>query len=137
MTAVIDTNGLLRSIPRDGSYRWLYDAFADNQFIWIFSNEILSEYIEMVGSSFSASAADLVSALLLSAPNHQRYEPSFRWGLIADDPDDNKFTDCAIGANVDYLVSDDRHILNLRRRSSLFPPIPIITFGQFRQILKR
>ena len=137
MTAVIDTNGLLRSVPRDGSYRWLYDAFEANQFTWIFSNEILSEYIEMVSSSFSASAADLVSTLLLSAPNHQRYEPSFRWGLVADDPDDNKFTDCAIGSGADYLVSDDRHILNLRRRSRLFPPIPIVTFDQFRRILER
>lgn len=137
MRAVIDTNGLLNSVPRDGSYRWLYDAFADEQFIWVISNEIISEYVELVGSEFSHKAADLVMALLLTAPNHSRYEPSFRWGLISDDPDDNKFVDCAIGANVDYLVSDDRHIHALRRRKNLFPPVPVISFAQFKRILKR
>lgn len=81
MRAVIDTNGLLNSIPRNGSYRWLYDAFEANQFEWVISNEILSEYVEMVGSSFSQVAAELMLTLLLAAPNHIRYEPSFRWGL--------------------------------------------------------
>lgn len=68
MRVVIDTNGLLNSVPRDGSYRWLYDAFADEQFIWVISNEIVSEYVELVGSEFSSKAADLVMALLLIAP---------------------------------------------------------------------
>lgn len=117
--------------------RWLYDAFADEQFSWVVSNEIISEYAELVGSEFSLKAAELVMALLLTAPNHERYEPSFRWGLISEDPDDNKFVDCAIGANVDHLVLDDRHILNLRRRKNLFPPVPILSFAQFKRVLKK
>jgi uncharacterized protein len=51
-----------------------------------------------------------VLSSLLSAINHQRFEPSYKWQLVEKDPDDNKFVDCAVGVNADYLVSDDKHI---------------------------
>lgn len=137
MKAVIDTNGLLRSIPRDGSCRWLYDAFEANQFTWVFSNEILLEYAEMTAYYFSATAAELVTSLLLASPNHIRQEPYFRFDQVKDDPDDNKFVDCAIAAGADWLVSDDRHILNLLREENRFPPVPICSFEEFRKMVNQ
>ena len=137
MKVVIDTNGLLRSIPRDGSYRWLYDAFAARQFTWVVSTEILLEYAEMTGHYYSSVAAELVTSLLLAAPNHLRQEPYFRFGQVTNDPDDNKFVDCAIAAGVDWLVSDDNHILNLLRQPNRFPPVPICSFEEFKKILNR
>ena len=137
MKVVIDTNGLLRSIPRDGSYRWLYDAFAARQFTWVVSTEILLEYTEMTGYYYSAVAAELVTSLLLAAPNHLRQDTYFRFGQVNDDPDDNKFVDCAIAGGVDWLVSDDHHILNLLREPNRFPPVPICSFEEFKQILNR
>lgn len=137
MKVVIDTNGLLQSVPRDGSYRWLYDAFAAGEFTWVVSNEIMLEYAEMTAFYFSPVAAELVTSLLLAAPNHIRQEPYFRFGQVIDDPDDNKFVDCAIAANADWLVSDDRHILNLVREKDRFPPVPICSFAEFRQLINR
>jgi predicted nucleic acid-binding protein len=134
---VIDTNGLLRSIPRDGSYRWLYDAFAARQFTWVVSTEILLEYAEMTGYYYSPVAAELVTSLLLAAPNHLRQEPYFRFGQVTNDPDDNKFVDCAIAAGVDWLVSDDHHILNLLGQMNRFPPVAICSFEEFKKILNR
>ncbi|RYF46812.1 MAG: putative toxin-antitoxin system toxin component, PIN family [Cytophagaceae bacterium] len=137
MKVVVDTNCLLPSIPRDGKGKWLYDAFYEGRFTWVISNEILSEYTEIISNEFSPKAADLVVALLVTSPNHSRYEPFFRWGLITEDPDDNKFVDCAIGANVDYLVTDDKHILNLLKRDNLFPPVPVVSLAQFKRILAK
>ena len=34
-------------------------------------------------------------------------------GLIPDDPDDEKYLECAVAANARYLVSSDRHLLGL------------------------
>lgn len=137
MKVVIDTNGLLRSVPRDGSYRWLYDAFAGGQFTWVVSNEIMLEYTEMTGYYFGPNASELVTSLLLAAPNHLRQEPYFHFDQVKDDPDDNKFVDCAIAAGADWLVSDDRHILHLLRDKHRFPLIPICSFEEFRHLLSQ
>ena len=137
MRVVIDTNGLLQSVPRDGTYRWLYDAFAAGEFTWVISTEILLEYAEMTAFYFSPVAAELVTSLLLASPNHLRQEAYFRFELVKDDPDDNKFVDCAIVAGADWLVSDDRHILNLLRVENRFPPLSICSFSEFRQLLNQ
>ena len=135
MRVVIDTNGFLAAIPYRGKNKWLYHAFISEKFIWVLSNEIVSEYDEMICQKFSTNTADFVLDSLLNSVNHQRYEPSYKWQLVSDDPDDNKFVDCAIGANVDFLVSEDKDIRNLLKIADLFPPVPIVTFQEFKNIL--
>lgn len=135
MKCVIDTNGLLRSVPRSGNYRWLFDSWKQNKFIWIVSNEIISEYVEVIEREFSSGAATIVVDMLLSSKNHQRVDPSYRWQLVESDPEDNKFVDCTIAASANYLVTDDRHILRLREIPNLFPPLSIVTFDEFRTII--
>lgn len=134
--AVIDTNGLLNSIPKNASKRWLYEAFVAKKFQWVFSNEILSEYAEMIALVYSQQAMELVVSILLTSENTLRFEPTYQWQLIKNDPDDNKFVDCALGANVDYLVTDDKHIRKLLTIPQLFPPVPIVTFQEFKAILE-
>ncbi len=135
MKVVVDTNGLLNAIPKQGSKKWLYNAFVDGVFTWVFSNEILSEYDEIICRKFSLDVSSYVISSLLASDNHERFEPSYKYQLVTQDPDDNKFVDCAIGANVDFLVTDDYHILSLLEIPNLFPPVPVITFAQFRDIL--
>jgi uncharacterized protein len=135
MKIVVYTNGLLNAIPRNGSKKWLYEAFAAESFIWVFSNEILTEYDEVISRKFSSDVAGYVIGSLFVSANHERFEPSYKYQLVTNDPDDNKFVDCAIGANVDYLVTDDRHILGLLAIPDLFPPVPVISFAQFRDVL--
>jgi putative PIN family toxin of toxin-antitoxin system len=137
MKVVIDTNILLRSIPENNPERCIYDAFVEKRFTWVFSNEILSEYAEMIASKYSVRAMEIVLTILLQSKNHQRFEPSYKWQLVINDPDDNKFVDCAIGANVDYLISDDKHITNLRKIPQLFPVIPVVSFKAFKEILDK
>lgn len=50
--------------------------------------------------------------------------------------DRNKFVDCAVGAGVDYLVTADKHIRNLAKIEDLFPPVPVISFKDFKRILQ-
>jgi uncharacterized protein len=136
MKCVIDTNGLLRSIPKNGNYRWLFDAWKQNKFSWIISNEIISEYVEVIEREFSLEAATIVVDIILSSVNHLRVESSYKWQLVENDPDDNKFVDCTISASADYLITDDKDILRLREIPDLFPPLTIVTFEEFRKILK-
>lgn len=91
----------------------------------------------MVDLTFGQVAMELVVSILLTASNTIRFEPSFKWQPVKQDPDDNKFVDCGIGANVDFIVTDDKHIRSLSKIKDLFPPVPIITFDEFKLILSK
>ncbi len=49
----------------------------------------------------------------------------------------NNFVDCAISSNVDFLVSDKRHITKLRKITNVFPPISILSFDELKIYLKK
>lgn len=34
-------------------------------------------------------------------------QPSYQFRVISSDPDDNKFVDCAIVANADFVITND------------------------------
>ena len=47
--------------------------------------------------------------------------------IVRQDASDDKFLDCAVAGEVDYIVTGDNHLLNLEQYSG----IPIITPKQF------
>lgn len=132
MQAVIDTNCLLLSIPPKNHEFWLYEAFRQKRFIWILSNEIISEYEEQISLFYSAKTANIVLEILLSASNIRFVEPYFRWQLVSD-ADDNKFVDVAIASNADYIVSQDRHLHALKKLQ--FPKLNILKIHQFEKVI--
>jgi uncharacterized protein len=114
MKVLIDTNNLIASIPPKNPEYWLYEYFENQLFTWVISNEILSEYIEKLTEFYSKETANLVINILLSAPNIEFHEAYFRWNLIDEDPDDNKFVDVGLASNADFLVTQDRHFKSNR-----------------------
>lgn len=60
----------------------------DNAFMWVFSNEILSEYDEIICQKFNQSVSNYVISSLLVSDNHERFEPSYKYQLVTQDPDD-------------------------------------------------
>lgn len=52
---------------------------------------------------------------------------------IKDDPDDNKFLECAVSASADYIISGDNHLLKLHK----FRGIKIITPAEFVKLMTR
>ena len=67
MLVVIDTNGLLSAIPASGKNKWLYHAFMDEEFTWVVSNEIISEYSELVDFKFGSVTTNFVINSILSS----------------------------------------------------------------------
>ncbi|MDB5153272.1 MAG: hypothetical protein JWR54_2023 [Mucilaginibacter sp.] len=133
MLAVIDTNCLLASIPPQSSHYWLYQAFRQEQFQWLISNEILSEYEEKLAEFYSENTANIVLNILSVAPNVIYAESYFKWNLVNKDPDDNKFVDLTIAGSADYLVTNDKHFAPLKKLE--FPKLNIITLDQFKRII--
>ena len=126
---VVDTNCLLQIIARKSPYRPIWDAFLQGKFQLCVSNEILNEYQEILEQQITPTVAENVVLVILNQPNVQFVEPYFRMELITQDPDDNKFVDCAFAAGADYLVSEDSHFDILRKTP--FPQLNLVTLDDF------
>jgi putative PIN family toxin of toxin-antitoxin system len=131
--AIIDTNCLLASISPKGAHYWLYEAFSEEKFTWILSNEILLEYEEQLSIFFSKKTADLVLSILSIAPNTAFIDPFYQWRLIEQDKDDNKFVDCYLASNANALVTQDKHFEILK--SIDFPEVNVVSLHEFKELL--
>ena len=59
-------------------------------------------------------------------------EPREKINIVKDDPKDDIFIETAVAGNVDYIVSQDNHLLKLKE----FRGIKIITPEEFNALLK-
>jgi uncharacterized protein len=131
---VVDTNVLLVSISDRSEFHWLYKGIISGDFELALTTEILNEYDEIISKKWHPDVAKDVLRTLLELPNIALIDIFFQLNLIAGDPDDNKFVDCAFSANAQYLVSNDRHLAVLR--DIPFPKIPLVTIQEFKKIVK-
>ncbi len=110
MKIVLDTNCLLNIIFPESYFRGVWDAFRQEKYILCVTNEIISEYREIIERrTGNALFADVVIRAILSMPNLERIEPTYRFNLITADSDDNKYVDCAITCGATFVVSNDKH----------------------------
>ena len=126
---VLDTNCLLQSLSRRSSYYKVWEDFVFGKYTLCVSNEILAEYEEIIASHISQLAANIVIEAILRANNVMRVDAHYRFDLIVADPDDNKFVDCAVVSNADYIVTEDKHFKVLK--DITFPKIEVKKLQEF------
>ena len=134
MKVVLDTNVLLASFSRNSLYRLVMDAFKNRAYSICLTTEILLEYEEKLLEKFSQEAASLFMEALPDRSNVEWINIYYKWNLVYPDLDDNKFVDCAIASNVDYLVTNDRDYSPLKKLA--FPRLTILKIEEFIEILK-
>lgn len=135
MRVVLDTNVLLVSIPTQSKYRPIFDGLLRGDYELAISNEILSEYIEVIEAKANAVVATNIAEVLTNMENVVKVEVFFKWNLIKEDYDDNKVVDCAIAANVRFVVTEDRHFGELRNIE--FPQVEVIGVEEFLAEVKK
>ena len=130
---VLDTNCLLISLSRRGAYSTVWKEFFSEKYILCYTNEILSEYEEILSQKMGGDIAGNVIKAIISRKNTVRLDVHFRFNLIQADPDDNKFVDCAIAANASFIVSQDHHFDVLHAID--FPKVELIGIDEFVSLL--
>lgn len=133
MKIVIDTNILLVSISDRSPYHIIFKNFIDGKFQLCVTTDILSEYEEIIERLINQITADAVLKAIENSPNTILVEKYFRFELITADVDDNKFVDCAIASNADFIVTNGRHFLALT--SIPFPKVTILKIDDFIKLL--
>ncbi len=129
MKIVIDTNILVAIIGRRSPYRWIFDLLIEGKMALCVSNEILFEYREVLERKTNAQVAENIINFIDVHPASEKTEVYFKFNLIYEDPDDNKFVDCAISAQADLIVSNDSHFQVLKELN--FPKVGVLTLTEF------
>lgn len=129
MKVVLDTNSLLVSIGRQSKYRAIFDALLEGKIKLLISNDIVNEYLEKLEEKANVIVATNILDFMMRSPDVEKVEIYFKWSIISQDGDDNKFVDCALNGQANFLVTDDKHFNILKRLG--FPPIQIIRTRDF------
>ena len=127
MRVCIDTNVLVQLFGRGQAARPIRNALLSGRIELALSTEILLEYQEAITRLSGASRWEQVERFLTLLfhlhANILFLDPQFRFGILTADADDNKFVDCAIAAQADYIITSDRHFSALN--GSGYKPRPV------------
>ncbi len=128
---VIDTNALVSALSTKSVFHWLIKLILSEAIIVFVNDEILLEYEEVLQQKYSATVADNFIIALKELPNVHFVQVYYKWNILRD-PDDNKFVDCYVAANAEYLITNDTGFNLLK--SLTFPRINIITIEDFEKV---
>lgn len=130
---VLDTNCLIISLARKSRFYSVWRDFFEGKYILCYTNEILTEYEEILTQKLGHEIAGHIINVILTRKNTQKLDVYFHFNLIQADTDDNKFVDCAIMANASYIVTQDHHFDVLH--SIDFPKVDVIGIEEFLKVL--
>lgn len=97
-------------------------------YVWVFSSaEIEKEIDEKLRLKFNLDADEAVQIILDFSTFTTPVKIAKKIEVIHEDPDDDKFIECAVSCGADYIVSGDKHLLKLQE----YEGIKIITAAGF------
>lgn len=133
LKVILDTNSIINCIGYKSRYRNVFDAFLAGKYQIAISSEMLLEYEEIFEKFWNQEVCFNLLSVFARAPNVEFVHIYYQFGLMVNDPDDNKFIDAYIAFTADYIISNDKEILKMN--SLDFPPIRILTIQEFSTLL--
>lgn len=134
MRIVLDTNCLIQSVSPRSRYYAVWESLVNGQNTLCVSNEIIMEYLEILQRLTDHDTAEAVVKTIINSKFVEFITPYYHFEIITQDPDDNKFVDCAITANARFIVTNDHHYDVLKGLD--YPPIDIINLEDFLKLLQ-
>ncbi|TET15038.1 MAG: putative toxin-antitoxin system toxin component, PIN family [Actinobacteria bacterium] len=122
MKVVIDTNIFISSFfNKKGNPRKIINLWKEEKIQLCISSEILEEYLGVLSRFVLAGEPELKELLnLFKRKVNILYKPiTIKIALVKNDPDDNKFIECAVTNKADYIISGDNHLLSLREYENI------------------
>ena len=125
---VIDTNVFISGFGWDGKPEVILTLLRDNRIKNYISSEIFEELKRVVAYPKLKFSESLQNKILEFVFFYSEFvEPKQHLSIIIDDPDDNKFLECAIEAGAELIISGDSHLLNLKK----YRTIDIVDVAEF------
>lgn len=115
LKVVFDTNIYISAIHFQGSVpRKILELADAGHFHLLISKQIIAEVRGVLRVKFKYDLArlDLAEELIISIS--QVVDPRIKIKFIKEDPDDDKILECAVEGKADFVVSGDRHLLEIK-----------------------
>ena len=129
---VLDTN-IVVSSALEGALELIMEKWDEGIFTVVVSSDILDEYFQVLNRpkfKLKQATKDKITRYLYQFSEFVVPEESIHF--IEADPKDDKFLEAAITGQVDFIVSGDKHLLDLKE----FRSIRIITAREFLDQIK-
>lgn len=121
---ILDTNVTISALyPRT-----VYDLVRTGKIIMLLSSDMEREFIRVLGySKFGLSAKEIFPLVKNLRGFAELIETRSKLSVISAGPSDNIFLECTVDGKANYIISGDRHLLEL----SVFNGIPIVRPKEF------
>ena len=116
LKVVIDTNVFLSSffggIPRE-----IINYWKNGKITLCLSQKIIEEYIEVLNKLGLKDKNEIQNLIKLFAESYNSIftakTPSLK--VVEEDPDNNKFIECAVALDSKIIISGDKHLKNIKK----------------------
>ena len=116
MRAVLDTNVLISNVISTGVPHEIVVKEVSSGYQIVVSVATLTEFRDTLlkyPEKFHMDEEDVQQEVETIRYFAEFVDPDEEITAVEDDPDDDKFLEAAMAGNVDYIVSGDRHLLDL------------------------
>jgi putative PIN family toxin of toxin-antitoxin system len=134
MKVVLDANIFISSFFWGGNPREVLQRAISKLDELYISKEILNEIENVMGrKKFHAEKNEIDYYISSIEEIANKITPKKMIKNGSRDKTDNKYIECGIAGNVDYILSGDIHLLEIKK----YGAIPIVTAREYLEILKR
>ncbi len=133
MRVIFDTNILVSGVISKGKPNKLLGHVVNKMLDLILSKEVLDEFEDVIKrKKFKLTNEQQTYFISFITELCSLIETVSRFNVIKEDSDDNNILNVAYDGRVDYIVSGDHHLLNLKE----FQGIKIVTADRMLNILE-
>jgi uncharacterized protein len=134
MNVVFDTNALLSATLWNNSemQKLLFKLMNLDAKLYI-SMPMITEYQKVMQRDFKFTHQEVIEATTKILKVFQLVTPKEKIDIIKDDQTDNMIIECAVCANAQYIITYDKHLLQIKK----FRNIQILLPKEFTKTLKQ
>jgi putative PIN family toxin of toxin-antitoxin system len=133
MRVVVDTNVLISGILWEGNESKILRLCKTNELTNVISPSMIKELERVMSSEkFILTEREVNDVLELVLSFSATVFPTIKIDVIKSDPSDNMILESAVEGKADYIVSGDKHLLNIKK----YENIPILNAKDMLKILQ-
>lgn len=130
---VLDTNVFISAILYGGNPRKVVNLAVTEAIEVYISLELLEELGRVLREKFTLGSIEIEKIISEIKDFAEIITPRVHLRVIKKDPSDNKVLECAVAAKATFIVSGDKHLLNL----GSFRGIQIVSPADFLRIFRK